>query len=159
MPFSQVADRDLTPGYSTIQHARRYRVVKVTADVDGRTANANEIRKALTSKTLPQLAERFPGLRHVMEGEGREQAEALSDVFRNFAIALFAIYALLAVPFRSFAQPLVVMAAIPFGIVGAVAGHLVMGFDISLVSLFGMVGLSGVVVNDSLVLILSLIHI
>ncbi len=77
----------------------------------------------------------------------------MSDVEKGIYIALFGIYALLAIPFRSFTQPLIVMAAIPFGIVGAVIGHLLMGFNISLLSLFGMVGLAGVVVNDSLVLI------
>jgi len=88
-----------------------------------------------------------------MEGEGKEQDESLADVLQGFAIALFGIYALLAIPFRSFTQPLIVMAAIPFGLVGAVAGHLLMGYNISFLSLFGMVGLAGVVVNDSLVLI------
>jgi multidrug efflux pump subunit AcrB len=88
-----------------------------------------------------------------MEGEGKEQKESLADVRKGFVIALFCIYALLAVPFKSFSQPLVVMAAIPFGIVGAIIGHLLMGFNISIISLFGIVGLSGVVVNDSLVLI------
>jgi multidrug efflux pump subunit AcrB len=77
----------------------------------------------------------------------------MADVVRSFGIALFCIYALLAIPFRSFIQPLVVMAAIPFGIVGAVAGHLIMGKNLSLLSIFGIVGLAGVVVNDSLVLI------
>jgi len=77
----------------------------------------------------------------------------LSDVIQGFAVALFCIYALLAIPFRSFSQPFIVMAAIPFGMVGAIAGHLIMGLNLSLLSLFGMVGLAGVVVNDSLVLI------
>ena len=95
----------------------------------------------------------YPGLRYTIEGEGKEQAESLGDVKAGLAIALFGIYALLAIPFKSFSQPFIVMAAIPFGIVGAVIGHLIMGFDISLLSLFGIVGLSGVVVNDSLVLV------
>jgi multidrug efflux pump subunit AcrB len=88
-----------------------------------------------------------------MEGEGKEQKESMADVMKGFVIALFLIYALLAVPFKSFTQPIVVMAAIPFGIVGAVAGHLLMGLNLSLLSLFGIVGLAGVVVNDSLVLV------
>jgi multidrug efflux pump subunit AcrB len=88
-----------------------------------------------------------------MEGEGKEQKESLADVKMGFVFALFCIYALLAIPFRSFAQPFVVMMAIPFGMVGAVVGHLIMGLDITFISLFGIVGLAGVVVNDSLVLI------
>jgi multidrug efflux pump subunit AcrB len=88
-----------------------------------------------------------------MEGEGKEQKESLEDVYKGFAVALFCIYALLAIPFKSFTQPFIIMAAIPFAFVGAVAGHLLMGLNLSLLSMFGMVGLTGVVVNDSLVLI------
>ena len=88
-----------------------------------------------------------------MEGEGKEQKDTLKDVQRGFIIAMFCIYALLAIPFRSFSQPFIIMVAIPFGLVGAIAGHLLMGMNISVLSLFGMVGLTGVVVNDSLVLI------
>ena len=96
---------------------------------------------------------KYQGLRYTMEGAGREERESLSDVLNGFILALFLIYALLAIPFRSFSQPLIVMAAIPFGLVGALAGHFIMGLGTSLLSLFGMVGLTGVVVNDSLVLI------
>jgi len=95
----------------------------------------------------------YPGLRYTLEGEGKEQKESLDDIISGFVIALFLIYALLAIPFKSFSQPLVVMSAIPFGIVGAVFGHLLMGLNLSLLSLFGIVGLTGVVVNDSLVLV------
>jgi multidrug efflux pump subunit AcrB len=88
-----------------------------------------------------------------MEGEGKEQKESFQDIIKGFLIALFCIYALLAIPFRSFTQPFIVMGAIPFGIVGAIAGHLLMGLNLSVLSIFGIVGLTGVVVNDSLVLI------
>jgi multidrug efflux pump subunit AcrB len=110
---------------------------------------------ALASTVLPRLQNYYPDLRYTVEGEGKEQKESLGDVLTGFGIALFGIYALLAIPFKSFSQPLIVMAAIPFGFVGALIGHLVMGFNISLLSLFGMVGLAGVVVNDSLVLVYS----
>ena len=85
--------------------------------------------------------------------KAKSRKSQLADVVSGFSVALFCIYALLAIPFKSFSQPLVVMAAIPFGLVGAIAGHLIMGLNLSLLSLMGMVGLSGVVVNDSLVLI------
>jgi multidrug efflux pump subunit AcrB len=140
-------------GYAAIQRAQRLRVIKVTADVDEGVANANEVRIDLENRFLPQLKLSYPGLRYTMEGEGKEQKESLADVVRGFVIALFLIYALLAIPFKSFTQPFVVMAAIPFGMVGAVLGHLIMGLNLSLLSLFGIVGLAGVVVNDSLVLI------
>ena len=99
------------------------------------------------------MLELHPEVRVVLEGEALEDREFMTGILRSFIIALFLIYALLAIPFRSFAQPFIVMTAIPFGLVGAILGHIVMGYDITMVSLFGIVGLSGVVVNDSLVLI------
>jgi multidrug efflux pump subunit AcrB len=153
VPFNLVAEVNLEEGYAKIERAQRLRVIKVTADVDESLANANEIRTDLQKKALPLLSSRYPGLRYTIEGEGKEQRESFADVRRGFVMALFGIYALLAIPFRSFTQPLVVMAAIPFGMVGAIAGHLLMGFNLSIISIFGMVGLAGVVVNDSLVLI------
>jgi multidrug efflux pump subunit AcrB len=153
VPFHQVAEVKMEQGYVTIERAQRRQVIKVTADVDETESNANEVRQHLENTVLPQLQQRYLGLRYTIEGEGKEQKDSMADVIRGFAIALLAIYALLAIPFKSFSQPLIVMAAIPFGIVGAVFGHLLMGFNLSLMSAFGMVGLAGVVVNDSLVLI------
>jgi multidrug efflux pump subunit AcrB len=153
VPFSQVAEVNMEQGYASVQRAQRLRVIKVTADVDETVANANEVRKDLEGRFLPQLKNNYPGLRYSIEGAGKEQKESMADVVRGFVIALFAIYALLAIPFRSFTQPFVVMSAIPFGLIGAVAGHLIMGHNLSLLSMFGVVGLAGVVVNDSLVLI------
>ncbi|MCG6878150.1 MAG: efflux RND transporter permease subunit [Deltaproteobacteria bacterium] len=153
VPFRQVAEVKMEQGYASIERAQRLRVIKVTADVDETVANANEVRMDLESRILPDLKFKYAGLRYTMEGEGKEQKESLADVVSGFSVALFCIYALLAIPFKSFSQPLVVMAAIPFGLVGAIAGHLIMGLNLSLLSLMGMVGLSGVVVNDSLVLI------
>ncbi len=153
IPFSEVAEVTMKQGYNSIERAQRRKVIKVYADVDEEVANASEIRAWLGATVLPELANQYTGLRYTMEGEGREQAESLADVQRSMIIALFVIYALLAVPFRSFSQPLIVMAAIPFGIIGAVAGHMLMAKNLSMLSLLGMVGLTGVVVNDSLVLI------
>jgi len=153
VPFSQVALVHLKRGYAAIERGQRRRVVKVTADVNSGVINANELRKTMVAEFLPELISRYPDLKYSMEGEGKEQKEAMADVYRGFAVALFGIYCLLAIPFKSFTQPLIVMAAIPFALVGAVAGHLIMGMDLSILSLCGMVGLTGVVVNDSLVLI------
>ncbi len=153
VPFNQVAQVDIKQGYATIERAQRYRVVKVTADVDEKVSNANEVRNLLVTNFLPGLKAQYQGLRYTIEGVGKHQQETWADVFKGFGLALFGIYALLAIPFRSFTQPLVVMAAIPFGFVGALFGHLLMGFNLSILSIFGMVGLAGVVVNDSLVLI------
>ncbi len=153
VPFRQVALVKMKQSYASIQRAQRRRVLKVMADVDENIANANELRQRFTNIILPQLKMHYPGLQHSIEGEGKEQKESLADVRKGFLIALFLIYALLAIPFRSFSQPLVVMSAIPFGIIGAFWGHLLMGFNLSVFSLFGIVGLTGVVVNDSLVLV------
>jgi multidrug efflux pump subunit AcrB len=157
-PFSAVADVTMERGYAAIERAQRLRVIKVIADVNENVTNANEVRQYLTGTYLPRLKNRYAGLRYTIEGEGQEQKEVLGDVTKGLVIALFCIYALLAVPFKSFSQPFIVMAAIPFGVVGAVLGHLLMGFNISVISLFGIVGLSGVVVNDSLVLIHRINH-
>jgi multidrug efflux pump subunit AcrB len=153
VPFNQVAEVKMEEGYASIERAQRLRVIKVTADVDETITNANEVRTDLESRVMPRLKLSYPGLRYSMEGEGKEQKESLDDIISGFVIALFLIYALLAIPFKSFSQPFVVMSAIPFGIVGAVFGHLLMGLNLSLLSLFGIVGLTGVVVNDSLVLV------
>ena len=153
VPFPEVAEVHIKQGYTTVERAQRRRVIKVIADVDETVTNASEVRADLEQNYLPQLKTRHPGLRFAMEGAGKEQKESMADVMQGFVIALFGIYALLAIPFRSFSQPLIVMSAIPFGIVGAILGHLLMGINLTLLSLFGIVGLAGVVVNDSLILI------
>ncbi|MDJ0816169.1 MAG: efflux RND transporter permease subunit [Desulfobacterales bacterium] len=153
VPFNRVAQVRLRRGYASIERGQRRRVVKVTADANESVINANELRTTMLDSYLPELKSRYADLSYSMEGEGKEQKEAMADVYRGFAVALFGIYCLLAIPFKSFTQPVIVMAAIPFALVGAVAGHLIMGMNVSLLSLCGMVGLTGVVVNDSLVLI------
>ena len=127
--------------------------MNVTADVDEEIANTGEINSDIYATILPRLMQRYPGLQYRFAGEQRERAESLGSLKGNFILALLAIYGLLAVQFKSFAQPIIVMSAIPFGIVGATIGHLVMGYNLSILSLFGIVALSGVVVNDSLIMI------
>jgi multidrug efflux pump subunit AcrB len=151
--LAEVASIDTGRGYATINRADRRRVVSVTADVDETRANANEINQQLRNAVLPAMQRDFPGLTYDFEGEQKEQAESLGSLAVNTAVALLVIFGLLGVLFRSYIQPLIVMAAIPFGFVGAVVGHLVMGFDLTLLSMFGLVALTGVVVNDSLIMI------
>ncbi len=115
--------------------------------------SAQEILAELRGGVLKSLGDDFPGLTFDMEGEEEERRESMSSMLDGFKLAMVAIFALLAVAFRSYSQPLLIMAAIPFGMIGAVLGHLIMGFNLSLLSLFGLVALSGVVVNDSLLLI------
>jgi multidrug efflux pump subunit AcrB len=153
VPFTTVAAVEEGRGYAVINRTDRRRVVTVTADVEESVANANEISADLRSEVLPKLVIDFPGLAFDFEGEQREQKESLESMQTNFFVAQLAIFALLAIPFRSYAQPLVIMSAIPFGLVGAVFGHMLMGLDLTMLSMFGMVALTGVVVNDSLILI------
>jgi multidrug efflux pump subunit AcrB len=153
VPFATVATVDEGRGYAEINRTDRRRVVTVSADVDEAVVNANEINQDLRETVLPRLATDFPGLVYSSEGVQREQAESLGSLRINFLIAQLGIFALLAIPFRSYAQPLIVMSAIPFGLIGAILGHLIMGLNLTLLSLFGMVALTGVVVNDSLIMI------
>jgi multidrug efflux pump subunit AcrB len=153
IPFNMVADVYQGRGYATINRADRRRVVNVTADVDNEVANANEINQDLFDTVLPKLQQDYPGLVFRFEGEQREQKETARSLSGGVIIALLAIFGLLAVQFRSYAQPAIVMSAIPFGLVGAVIGHMIMGFDLSMLSVFGIVALTGVVVNDSLIMI------
>jgi multidrug efflux pump subunit AcrB len=153
IPFETVAEVQYGRGYSTIKRVDRRRVVSVSADVDEAVANAGGINRELNASVLPNLMREFQDLQFRFAGEQRERNESLGSLIPNFGIAMMAIYALLAVQFRSYSQPAIVMSAIPFGIVGATIGHLLMGFNLSILSLFGIVALSGVVVNDSLIMI------
>lgn len=153
IPLLQAAEVIEGYGFSEINRTDRKRVINVSATVDAERANAQEIIGVLKQELLPQLVADYPGLSWDMEGEEKERKDSLGSMLGGFKLALVAIYILLAIPFRSYSQPLLIMAAIPFGMIGAVLGHIIMGYNLSLLSLFGLVALSGVVVNDSLLLI------
>lgn len=140
-------------GFSEINRAERKRVINITARVDSEKANAEEILAELKQTVLADMTADYPGLTYNLEGEEKERRESMGSMVRGFLLALFGIYALLAIPFRSYSQPLLIMGAIPFGMVGAVLGHGLLGYNLSILSIFGIVALSGVVVNDSLLLI------
>jgi len=153
LPLSRAATLELDRGFSKINRTDRKRVINVTASVDDSRANAEEILAEMRRTTLPQLMVDYPGLSYDLEGEDKNRRESMASMKVGFQLVLFVIFALLAVAFRSYSQPLLIMVAIPFGIVGAILGHLIMGFDLSILSMFGIVALTGVVVNDSLLLI------
>ncbi len=153
VPFTRVATVEIGRGFSSIKRADRQRIVNVYGDVEQETTNAGVVLADLQAGYLPDLAARYPGLRYSLEGEEQERAESMASLGRGFLLAIFIIYSLLAVQFRSYLQPLLVMSAIPYGVVGAVWGHVLMGWDLTLLSMFGVVALAGVVVNDSLLLI------
>ncbi len=153
VPFKTVADVRLGRGYAAIDRSNRRRVVSVTADVEESEANANEINAELFAKVLPELQSRYPGLNYDIEGEQKEQKEVQKSLLSSASVALMAIFAILAIQFRSYIQPVIIMSAIPFGLVGALIGHLIMGYNLTMLSIFGIVALTGIVVNDSLIMI------
>ena len=153
VPLSHVASLSQDTSPLTIRRKDGQRVATVTADVDPTVITGNEANNILASTILPELAASNPGLTYTYGGQAQQQLESFDSLFRTFALALFVIFALLAIPLRSYIKPLIVMAVIPFGLIGAILGHLVIGIDFSFVSVMGFVGLSGVAVNDSLVMI------
>jgi multidrug efflux pump subunit AcrB len=153
VPFSQAAFVKEGRGFSEINRSDRKRVINVTASVDSKIANAEEILLDLKNTILNDLTTDYPGLTYNPEGEEKERRESMGSMAQGFMMALLLIYTLLAIPFRSYLQPFIIMSAIPFGFVGAVLGHLIMGVNLSMLSIFGIVALTGVVVNDSLLLI------
>ena len=153
VPLGRVAEVRFGNSPTTIQRKDGDRVVTVTADVVRAIVTGPEMNNVLESSILPELVAQNPGLNFSFGGERQEQVESFGALGGGFALAMLAIYALLAIPFGSYTKPLIIMAAIPFGIIGAVLGHLILGLNVAIMSLFGIVGLSGVVVNDSLVMI------
>ena len=153
VPFSRVAQVELGRGFASIERADRQRIVNVTADVEQDVTNAEQVNADLRQNILPKLLAEHPTLRYSMEGQQKERAESMASLKRGFILALLMVFVLLAVLFRSYMQPVIVMTAIPFGLVGAIWGHIVMGMDLTLISMFGVVALTGVVVNDSLIMI------
>ena len=152
VPLSHVAT--LKPGKSpsAITRIDRYRTVNVTADVDKNTTNMT-ILNADLNQFLIELMNKYPGVSYSLEGEAREQADSFSSLAWGLVFVFFIIYCLLAIPFKSYVQPLIVMSVIPFGAIGAIIGHWIMGMDLTIMSLLGLMALIGVVVNDSLVLV------
>ncbi len=152
VPLRDVVTVQRGRAYTAIDRREGRRTITVTADVTP-IDKTTQIMETLNNEVLPQLAGDFPGLSYGYEGRQADLREGIESLYGGFALALFGIFVLLAIPFRSYTQPLIVMVAIPFGIIGAVLGHMMMGYSLSLMSLMGIVALSGVVVNDSLILI------
>lgn len=155
IPLARAAHIEESRAYTRITRTDGRRALNVTGDVVPGTANANEVMSSVMGSVLPEVARDYPSLSFGLGGQQRDQADTLKSLALGTVLALVAIFAMLAVVFRSYGQPLIVMAAIPFGLVGAVLGHLLMGYDMSLMSMMGLVALAGVAVNDSLVLIVA----
>lgn len=154
VPFTEIADAQLGSGLSTITRVDGRRIINVTAAVDSSKITANEVVSSLNSSGyFDELKATYPGITLGFEGEARDQEELMMGIVQGFPLAIMIIFALLAIPFKSYLQPFIVMSAIPFGLVGAILGHMIMDMDLTIMSVFGIVALSGVVVNDNLVLV------
>lgn len=152
VPLNHVADLKAGKSPSTIYRIDRYRTINVVADVEKNNTNMTALQADLET-FMAEIMGQYPTIRYSMEGEAKEQRESFSSLTWGLALVLFAIYVLLAIPFKSYVQPFIVMSVIPFGMIGAVMGHWIMGMGLTLMSVLGMLALVGVVVNDSLVLV------
>jgi multidrug efflux pump subunit AcrB len=155
IPLLQAAHVDRGRAYTAIQRTDARRTLNVTAEIIPGQANANEVVASVEAEALPALMDKYPGLTHAKGGQQREQAESLESLNIGAGMALVCMFAMMAVVFKSYIQPTIIMFAIPFGYVGALIGHLIMGYDFSLMSMMGIVALAGVVVNDSLILVVA----
>lgn len=155
VPISVVADVEAGRAFSSITRVDQKRALRVSGEIDENDpdASAEAINARLREEVLPALTRRHAGLSWAFEGDQKKKTELLVSLAGGFVIALFAMYALIAIPLHSFLQPFLILIAIPFGFVGAALGHLLTGYDLSILSLFGVIALSGVVVNDNIVLV------
>jgi multidrug efflux pump subunit AcrB len=153
VPFSEVAEVDLGTGYASIQRQNRQRIVNITADADKRSIDVSQTLANLNAEILPALMAEFPGASYRLRGETEEAAEGNAALLSSGILVMILMYAMLAIPFKSYFQPLIVMGVIPFGLIGAFGGHLLMDRPLSTLSIYGIMALAGVVVNDSLVLV------
>ena len=153
VPLHQVASLSSGTSPPAVRREDGQRVVTVTADVDSTVISGGEANGILEDTILAELVASDPELTYSFGGEQQQQLESVDSLYRGFAIALLLIFALLAIPLRSYTKPFIIMAVIPFGFIGVILGHLILGIEMSAVSFMGIFGLSGVVVNDSLVMI------
>ena len=153
VPFSQVAQVNYGRGNALIRRVDRHRAVSVTASVDPEISSAASVLTDMRERVLPEVLADFPGVFYTFDGAQAEQAEAVAGLREGLILSLTTIFALLGVALRSYLQPLIIMGAIPFGFVGGLCGHLLLGLDLSFLSMLGFVALTGVVVNDSLIMV------
>ncbi len=152
VPLTSVASWESRRGFEALRHAESQLAVEVTAEVDKAQGNPNEINATLREKILPGLVQRY-GIDYSFEGRAAEQRDTLGDMQTGAVLGLTLMYIILAWVFSSYGWPLIVMLAIPFGLIGAIVGHYVMGINLTILSVFGIFGLSGIVVNDSIILV------
>lgn len=153
VPLGSVARFSRGRAPTSIKRESGVRIVNVRADIQKHVKSNQAVLQALNGEVLPALRAKHPGLGVELVGSSRDQAESLSNLRRTYLAAFFVIYALLAIPFKSYVQPITIMMSIPIGFTGAVVGHLLLGYELSIISIMGVIACSGVAVNDSLVLV------
>lgn len=153
IPFSEVAEIEMGQGYGSIIRVDGNRSITISAKVDKGKLDPQQVAGDIRTSFIPQLLEKYPETNFREQGATKEQMDAMWSLLKGFLFAMFAIYALLAIPLKSYSQPLIIMSVIPFGIVGAIVGHLVLGHALSVLSMCGIIALTGVVVNDSLIMV------
>ncbi|WP_037439069.1 efflux RND transporter permease subunit [Shewanella mangrovi] len=153
VPFSSVANVKLDESYSSIIRVDGRRAITITANANKDKVEPSRVVKEITESFLPELKKKYPQISTALDGATQDEQDALIGLVKGFVFAIFCIYALMAIPLRSYSQPLIIMSVIPFGMIGALFGHLFLGLSMSVLSLCGIIALAGVVVNDSLILV------
>lgn len=153
IPFTELADIEFAEGYSTITRIDRQRSVNVRARADKDKVEPFRVVKEVREEKIQRILDKYPSVGFQLQGATQDEAEATGSLAIGGLLAMFAVYALMAIPLKSYSQPLIIMSVIPFGMIGAVIGHWVIGMPVSILSLFGIIALAGVVVNDSLVMV------
>ena len=153
LPLSELANIKVTDGVTSIRRENGNRTVNVWANIDAEQVEPFKVANEINDNFMPELLKKYPSVRSEITGKVEEEMQSTDDQIRDFVISLMVIYTLLAVPLRSYAQPIMIMTVIPFGIVGSVIGHLLLGMNLSMLSLFGIIAAAGVVINDSLVMV------
>ncbi|MGM0524729.1 MAG: efflux RND transporter permease subunit [Pseudomonadota bacterium] len=153
IPFTELADIEFAEGYDTITRIDRERSVNVRARVDKESVEPFRIVKEVREQKIQEILDQYPSVGFQLQGATQDEAEATGSLALGGLLAMFAVYALMAIPLRSYSQPLIIMSVIPFGMIGAIIGHWIIGMPVSILSLFGIIALAGVVVNDSLVMV------
>jgi len=153
VPFYQVADITIGQGFSSITRINQKRSITISADIDSEKVESRKVITEMNEEIIPEILADYPSVQYGMEGASKEQADFMGQLGMAGLGALFLIYGLIAIPTKSYIQPIVIMSVIPFGIIGAIVGHFIMGKTINMMSIYGFIALTGVVVNDSLILV------
>lgn len=153
LPLSELAEISMHKGVTSIRRENGNRTINVWASVDAAQVEPFEVTKEIRDEYIPELLRKYPQVQSEVSGRIQEEMESAGEQLRDFVLSLMVIFTLLAVPLKSYSQPLMIMTVIPFGIVGAMFGHLMLGMDLNVLSMFGIIAAAGVVINDSLVMV------